>query len=496
MKGFSFLINNGVSSMKVAAYVRVSTDEQSEQGNSLTEQQERLEAYCTAMGWDEPQFYEDDGYSAKDLRRPELTRMLEDVKIKGYDIIITTKLDRLSRRLFDILSVAEYLEKYDCYYASATEGFNTSTPSGRLVLQMLGMVAEFERERNSERVRDNMRSIARRGDRVITRPCYGYDVKNGTYVINVEEAIFARKMRDWLFAGHGGREIAKRANKLGSRTKEGNLWNERTVRYYLRRETLAGDIVYNRTYKKGTRIITRPPEEWIWIRNHHQGIFSREDNRKINRILDSRKTAGRHIDQSRYLLSGLVVCGHCGSKMNGKAERKKGDREPRWFRYTCDGYLKKGICYHHWAKRDAIEKLIIDRIQKLATAAPGSVELAVHKTEKKTDEKSTIKKQLESLDRRMQKQIEAYEKDLIGADDLKKARERIDKERETLQKAFSAAQKGDKKDEGAKVQEQAKRLVSDVTSGDRLKAKHAIRQIVHEIKITNGEDVKITWHYD
>lgn len=483
--------------MKIAGYIRVSTDEQAEKGNSLIEQRDRLEAYCKSQGWPEPYIYEDDGYSAKDLRRPDLTNLFEDIKIKGYDMIITTKLDRLSRRLFDILSVIEYLDKYNCSYASTSEPFDTQSSAGRMTLQMLGMVAEFERERNSERVRDNMRSLARKGDKVITRPCYGYDVKNGTYVINVEESIFARKMRDLLYAGYGGREIARRINKLGSRTKEGNLWNERTVRNYLPRETLTGDIVYNRTYKKGTQVITRPEEEWIWMRNQHEGIFSKEDNVKIKRILESRKTAGRHIDQSRYLLSGLVVCGHCGEKMNGKAERKKEDREPRWFRYTCDGYIKKGNCFHHHVRREEIEALIISRIKKLAASAPGAIKLSVVKPKaQQQDEKSMIENRLKKLDQKMQRQIEAYEDELISPSDLRKARERIDKEREQLQKALHTAQEKNKEPDNANIHRNAKNLLSDVTSDDRLKAKHAIRQLVHKIVIQNGKDVKVTWNHD
>ena len=187
--------------MKIAAYIRVSTEEQASEGNSLTEQHERLEAYCKAMGWSEPTFYEDDGYSGKDLRRPQLTQLLED--IKEYDILLTTKLDRLSRNLFDILNVIKHLEEHDCNYASATEGFDTSTPAGRLVLHMLGMVAEFERERISERVRDNMMSIARNTDRVISRPCYGYDIKNGVMEVNVEESLIIKKMAQWTLDGLG-----------------------------------------------------------------------------------------------------------------------------------------------------------------------------------------------------------------------------------------------------------------------------------------------------
>src|SRR5690606_36948432 len=103
-----------------------STDEQADKGVSLDEQRERLLAYCKGMGWQNPVVYEDDGYSAKDLRRPELTRLLSDIKAKGFNVLLTTKLDRLSRRLFDILSLIDYLDKHDCNYVSASEPFDTT----------------------------------------------------------------------------------------------------------------------------------------------------------------------------------------------------------------------------------------------------------------------------------------------------------------------------------------------------------------------------------
>ena len=85
--------------MRVAAYIRVSTDEQAERGNSLNEQQERLEAYCKAMGWPKPNIYPDDGYSAGTLKRPFLEKLLKDIEENKIDVLLTTKLDRLTRSL-------------------------------------------------------------------------------------------------------------------------------------------------------------------------------------------------------------------------------------------------------------------------------------------------------------------------------------------------------------------------------------------------------------
>jgi site-specific DNA recombinase len=92
----------------IALYIRVSTDDQANEGVSLEEQEERLKAYCKAHAWtSEVKVYNDDGYSAKDLNRPELRNLIQDVKDGLVSKIIITKLDRMSRKLLDLLNLIE-----------------------------------------------------------------------------------------------------------------------------------------------------------------------------------------------------------------------------------------------------------------------------------------------------------------------------------------------------------------------------------------------------
>ncbi|MEK5160727.1 recombinase family protein [Paenibacillus sp. FSL R5-0527] len=488
--------------MQVFGYPRVSTDEQAERGNSLSEQMERMTAYCKAMGWDEPIFFIDDGYSAKDLNRPELTRMLDRVKKdKQGGIILTTKLDRLSRKLFDILSLNEFFNKHGFNYVSATEGFDTSTPAGRLVLQMLGMVAEFERERNSERVRDNMTSIARNTTKVISRPCFGYDIINGEYVINIDESTEIIKAANELLSGTPLRQIIKRWNFVDNiKTKEGNEWHEKTFRELFQRETLIGDFVYNKTYKDGSRIITRPENEWIYIENHHSAILDEETFKKLGQLFQARRRLGRHTTDDRYLLSGLVVCGHCKSKMNGKMSRsysKKLNQENIHYKYLCDGYLKRAKCFHHYISRDGIEAAILNRIKKMAEASPGTLNLVLSKPKSQSINEDEIKAKLARLDKNMQKQIDAFNDDLITAHDLKAATQKVERQRAELHKLLEASSSEKLEDEAeTKLIRRAKASIKDLLSGDRLKTKEIIREMVYEIEVMNGSDIAVIWRAD
>jgi site-specific DNA recombinase len=484
--------------MQPLAYIRVSTDEQVE-GNSLDEQQERLKAYCITYGLDEPIFYVDDGYSAKDMRRPAMTRLLDDAKKGKGKIVIITKIDRICRKLLDLLNLIDFLEKYQCEFASASEKFDTTTPAGRITLQILGAVAEFERARNAERVRDNMLSLARKGEKEITRPCYGYDIIDGVRYINFEESLIIRNMAEWAIKGEGGRSIAMRLNKMGIRTKGGYEWHEKIVRELLKRETLIGNFVYNVTYKQGTRILKRPESEWIRIIDHHDAILENETFEEIQRQFEGRKTIGRHIRDDTYLLSGLIRCSHCGSSMNGKQQKsrsKQPDRQDPLFKYACDGYLKKGTCFYHYVFRDDLEALVIERIKEIAQSAPGSLQLIIAKP-KKTEpslEKESILAKIERLDRKMQKQIEAYTDELITAEALKRATEQVEEDRRRLFETLKELEEGNHSSVQIKVQETARKLLGDVTSIDRIKAKRAIRQVVHCIRITNGEAAEISWY--
>lgn len=477
--------------LRIGGYVRVSTDEQAEKGNSVNEQKERIQAYCKVMGWPTPIFYIDDGYSAKDLNRPDIQRMLEDVRQNQLDIVITTKLDRLSRNLLDILQTIELFNEHNCSYVSASENFDTSTAVGRMTLQLLGTFAEFERERIRERVKDNMLSIAKNTNRAITKPCYGYDIVDGQYVINEAEARFVRLMFDLAEQGHGHRMIAKILNERGATTKAGKPWDQINVKRLMKTETIAGVMVYNKRQNKNGKVVERDRSEWIVKKDNHPAIIPLERFERVQEIIQSRSRQKKHADNETYLLTGLVKCGYCGKNMKGatsKHKRKK--REYVYYRYICSSYVLGYDCKHHIVHRDDLENLIINEIKEVAKASTAELNIAVH-TPSTADEINRIKEQLARIDRRMQKQIEAYENDLISADDLRAARMRIENERQQLRKQLEKLE--NQQASSAEVQKNAVKLLDDITGIDRLKAKSAIRQLIERIEIKDGELVNIVW---
>lgn len=226
-------------------------------------------------------------------------------------------------------------------------------------------------------------------------------------------------------------------------------------------------------------------------------ILDDEEFFNIVELFTARKTIGRHTSEDRYLLSGLVVCGHCGAKMNGKMNKsfsKRKNIETIYYQYLCDGYLKKGNCSHHFVHRDELENVVMKHITEVATVSPGKLQLVIAKKENhSTLEREALLSRLKKLDSKIQKQLEAYEEDLISAHDLKLARIRIDEERVNLEELLDELNTGQADKAQKKIHDNVNRLIGQIASEDRLKSKQTIRQLIQKITIHNGEDIEITW---
>ena len=144
-------INNTME--RVALYVRVSTDEQAINGDSLRTQREELTKYAKKMNYNIVDIYEDDGFSATNLKRPALQRMLEDVRQNKIDRILITKLDRLSRGVRNYYKILDTLDDHGVFWSTVFEKYDSSTANGRLHINIMLSVAENESAQTSERIK-------------------------------------------------------------------------------------------------------------------------------------------------------------------------------------------------------------------------------------------------------------------------------------------------------------------------------------------------------
>jgi len=148
---------------RAVGYIRVSTREQAQEGVSLAAQEERIRAFCTAKGWDLLRVYRDEGESGKNLERPGVLSMIRDLKADGVDVVVVLKLDRLTRSVRDLGTLIEDL--FAGRALAAVDGsLDSSTASGRMVVNLLGTVAQWERETTVERTVAALEYKHRRGE--------------------------------------------------------------------------------------------------------------------------------------------------------------------------------------------------------------------------------------------------------------------------------------------------------------------------------------------
>jgi site-specific DNA recombinase len=160
-----------------AIYIRVSTEEQAKQGISLKAQEEALQNYAKALGYEVLRIYKDEGKSAKDIKgRPEMTQLLQDAEARKIQAIFIYKLDRFSRSLRDLIETIAKLKEWNVDFISLQDKIETTSASGKLMFHIISAFAEFERNVTGERTKFSMDKQARDGNHISRAP-WGYKLE-------------------------------------------------------------------------------------------------------------------------------------------------------------------------------------------------------------------------------------------------------------------------------------------------------------------------------
>jgi DNA invertase Pin-like site-specific DNA recombinase len=208
---------------RTVAYIRVSTDKQADRGVSLEAQDAKVRAYAELYGLDLVDVIVDAGESAKSLERPGLQRALGMLKAGAAEALLVVKLDRLTRSVRDL---GELVERYFSKAAllSVSEQVDTRTPAGRLVLNVLGAVSQWEREAIGERTAAAMAHKASRGEYIGGEAPFGYRVIDGRRLEHGEEQAIIREARALRAAGLSLRAVASRLHEMGHRSRTGKAF--------------------------------------------------------------------------------------------------------------------------------------------------------------------------------------------------------------------------------------------------------------------------------
>lgn len=230
-----------------ALYIRVSTIKQAEEGYGLEAQRSELDRHCEAQGWivAPDHIYVDAGVSGKTDERPAFQAMMTAAAAGHVQRIVATKLDRIARNLKNLLQTVDELKKYGCALVIKKEQFDTSTPQGMFVLQMLGAVSELERSMISERVHSGRVENAKVGGFNGAPEAFGYTYHAGAFAINKQEAYWVCEIFTQFLVGKSLRGIARALNDAGASTKHGGQWFGMTVRQTLMKGLYAGLAQWN-----------------------------------------------------------------------------------------------------------------------------------------------------------------------------------------------------------------------------------------------------------
>jgi site-specific DNA recombinase len=344
-----------VSILTVAIYIRVSTDEQAEQGYSIDFQKEKLIHYCKSQDWDDYKLYIDDGYTGTNMERPALKRMLRHIKEKRVTAVLVYKLDRLSRRQRDILELIEdEFEKNGASFTSSVEKIDTSTAFGKAMLGVLAVFAQLDRDMIIERTTAGRRQRVSQGKWYGGRIPFGYSWNRELQQLEIipEEARIIRESYRLYLNGHSRLSIAEwAAPRCLSRTIDHSV-----IRDILSRQIYTGNLGYVGNIYEGK----------------HEAIIDQATWDAVQIELEKRKDGATPIGV--YLLTGLLQCGVCGGNVvHVRRKSKHKNKEYVYEFYGCkDQHVRPKdrragkACTMGYIRRDEVEKFVISKIKDIS----------------------------------------------------------------------------------------------------------------------------------
>ncbi|MCA1831303.1 MAG: recombinase family protein [Actinomycetota bacterium] len=383
--------------MRVATYTRISTDED-HQPYSLASQTERLGAYVTSQpGWERRKEFTDQ-MSGATLERPGLERALAEAKAGRFDLLLVYRVDRLARTVRGLAQILDELDRAGVAFRSATEPFDTSTPAGRMMVQMLGVFAEFERATLVDRVIAGMERKASTGAWPGGFRPFGYvpDPATGFLVVKEDEApvvalIFALYANKRL----GSRAIANELNRRGHKTRLGKPWSHTSVLTVLTNRSYIGEIFFRGHYHKAPH----PPLVDEDIFTTAQAILEeRGDNPSVRRS-----------NSSDYLLTGLIVCDRCGKRFVGAAAHGNKYRYPY---YVCFSRQRYGTheCPQDRLRAEEMEERLIESLVKTLQRTDVLEEAVSRWAAQQGKDKPKLEKELAAADRQIRKAESALDR--------------------------------------------------------------------------------------
>ncbi len=328
--------------LRIGTYLRVSTEEQAQAvEGSLDNQKYRIKSFIEIRnsqekGWGKVvETYADEGLSAKDTKRPAYQKMMADIKKGKINLIMVTDLSRLSRNIYDFCNLLNDLEKYKAKFLSIKEQFDSSTPSGKMMIYNMINLAQFEREQISERVALGCHSRAMRGFMNGGRSILGFDKSkenSGVYVVNEEETKTVKKIFKTFIECESRAKTIQRLNEMGIQPKANTnrarhhkpiQWSAQTLGNILNASAYLGFHEVNKQNKNADPTELKSWQRYQVVKASWPAIIDQATFDRAQKLLEEAKRLERvrltGAERRFYLLTGILRCGECGSPLVGQA---------------------------------------------------------------------------------------------------------------------------------------------------------------------------------
>lgn len=370
------------SILRVALYIRVSTEEQAKFGISLAAQEDYLLHYANERGYKIINIYRDEGNSARKsvAKRPVMLKLLEDVKAGKIDRILFTKFDRWSRNVREYHNIQAVLDAHNVTWQAVTENYDTATADGRLRVNIMLSVNESEADRDSERIKFVFDGKRKRKEWCFTggkdKWPYGYmpQVIDGVKrcVKNPETKPIMQDFWDYVL-------------KYNSVRKAGMYCCEKhgIARSYRAWMATAKNELYTGVF--------------YGVEGYCEPYISRED---WERIIQGHKIIKKTQKPERvYLFTGMIRCPCCGNTLKATFKTYPSDRTKEYNGYRCNNSRLRACNYNHQLSERKIEKYLLENIKTILTDYMSDVEIAASKKEKtsRTSDIVVLNEQLRRL---------------------------------------------------------------------------------------------------
>lgn len=382
-----------IQKLRVAAYCRVSTEEEEQQGSFETQMLYYTDKIGSTPEWEIAGIYADEGISGVHTKKRDgFNRMIQDCKKKKIDLILTKSISRFARNTLDSIQYVRMLKSLGVTVIFEKENINTATMNSEMILTVLSAFAQAESESISQNVARGKRMGYRQGKFTFPyKNMLGYRKgTDGKPEIIPEQAEVIRMIFNRYLQGDSLQAIRRKLEADGAHTARGNTtWSSQSVQRILQNEKYCGDVLLQKTFTEdvlsGTHKKNTGQLPQYYIENNHEGIVTKQMFREVQAAMarrNSKSAANRRSKRrgkynSKYVLSERLICGDCGSMYKRVTWNIHGRKQIVW---RCTNRIENGTKYCSNSPsipEDELHRAILSAIQNLAANYTNGVQTDV-----------------------------------------------------------------------------------------------------------------------